>query len=58
MHDEIAGHGAAGEHEARVEAPVPLGVSVFLVNIWPRADPGIVDAAGRALERLRDRWAG
>lgn len=57
MHEEIAGADPAGDLEARVEVLAPLGVSVFLVNIWPRTDPGTVDAASRAIDRLRARWA-
>ncbi|HEX5588926.1 MAG TPA: LLM class flavin-dependent oxidoreductase [Candidatus Limnocylindrales bacterium] len=56
-HETIAGPDPAAELEARVAALAPLGVSVFLVNIWPRRDPGLVDRAGRALDGLRRRWA-
>jgi hypothetical protein len=39
--------------EARVAALAPLGGSIFLVNIWPRSDPGLVDRAGAAFDGLR-----
>ena len=57
MHKGIAGPDPANELAARVEALAPLGVSIFLVNIWPRADPTQVDRAATALDGLRRRWA-
>jgi len=54
-HEAIAGPDPAAELEARVAALAPLGVSVFLVNIWPRSDSRLVDRAGAALDRLRRR---
>jgi alkanesulfonate monooxygenase SsuD/methylene tetrahydromethanopterin reductase-like flavin-dependent oxidoreductase (luciferase family) len=56
-HEVIAGPDPAAELESRVAALAPLGVSVFLVNIWPRSDPAAVDRAGTALDRLRRRWS-
>jgi alkanesulfonate monooxygenase SsuD/methylene tetrahydromethanopterin reductase-like flavin-dependent oxidoreductase (luciferase family) len=47
----------AAELTDAVEALAPLGVSVFLVNIWPRRDPSDVDRAAAALDGLRRRWA-
>lgn len=55
-HEAIAGADPAAELESRVAALAPLGVSVFLVNVWPRSDPGSVERAGQAIERLRSRW--
>lgn len=55
MHEEIA----RGEHatvdglKARVKALAPLGVSFFLVNIWPRSDPSAVEELGAVLPELR-----
>ncbi len=56
-HEAIAGADPARELEDRVAVCAPLGVSVFLVNIWPRADPREVDRAGLVLDRLRRRWS-
>ena len=56
MHEQIAGPDPEAELSARVDALAPLGVSSFLVNVWPRSAPGVVDRAARALERLRRRW--
>jgi alkanesulfonate monooxygenase SsuD/methylene tetrahydromethanopterin reductase-like flavin-dependent oxidoreductase (luciferase family) len=53
MHEAIAGDDPAGNLRTRVGTLAPLGVSIFLVNIWPRSDPALVDRAGRALEELR-----
>jgi alkanesulfonate monooxygenase SsuD/methylene tetrahydromethanopterin reductase-like flavin-dependent oxidoreductase (luciferase family) len=55
-HEVIAGSDPAAELEARVDELAPLGVSVFLINVWPRSDPSAVDRAGGVLERLRRRW--
>jgi alkanesulfonate monooxygenase SsuD/methylene tetrahydromethanopterin reductase-like flavin-dependent oxidoreductase (luciferase family) len=56
MHEQIVGPDPAAELSMRVEALAPLGVSTFLVNVWPRSDPALVEGAGRALDRLRTRW--
>lgn len=56
MHEQIAGPDPEAELSARVDALAPLGVSTFLVNVWPRSAPGVVDRVARALERLRRRW--
>jgi alkanesulfonate monooxygenase SsuD/methylene tetrahydromethanopterin reductase-like flavin-dependent oxidoreductase (luciferase family) len=55
-HEAVAGPDPAGELVARVERLAPLGVSVFLVNIWPRSDPTAVRRAGDAIDGLRRRW--
>jgi alkanesulfonate monooxygenase SsuD/methylene tetrahydromethanopterin reductase-like flavin-dependent oxidoreductase (luciferase family) len=58
MHEEIA----RGEHatvdglRARVGTLAPIGVSFFLVNVWPRSDPGVIEALGAALPELRREW--
>jgi hypothetical protein len=55
MHEEIAEPGdPSGDLLARVERLAPLGVSFFLVNIWPRRSPSLVDDIGATLSRLRD----
>ncbi len=56
MHEEIAGTDPADDLRRRVTTLAPLGVSVFLVNIWPRSDPASVDRAALALDELRRRW--
>jgi alkanesulfonate monooxygenase SsuD/methylene tetrahydromethanopterin reductase-like flavin-dependent oxidoreductase (luciferase family) len=56
-HEARAGGDPAAELAARVDALAPLGVSVFLVNIWPRTDPADVDRAAAAIEPLRRRWS-
>jgi alkanesulfonate monooxygenase SsuD/methylene tetrahydromethanopterin reductase-like flavin-dependent oxidoreductase (luciferase family) len=56
-HETVAGSDAAAEVEARVGALAPLGVSTFLINIWPRSDPAAIERVGRALDDLRRRWA-
>jgi alkanesulfonate monooxygenase SsuD/methylene tetrahydromethanopterin reductase-like flavin-dependent oxidoreductase (luciferase family) len=50
-------HDPVEEFRQRVAALAPLGVSVFLVNVWPSADPSIVENVGRQLEGLRRDWA-
>jgi alkanesulfonate monooxygenase SsuD/methylene tetrahydromethanopterin reductase-like flavin-dependent oxidoreductase (luciferase family) len=57
VHEEIGGADPAAELTARVRALAPLGISVFLVNIWPRSDPAQVDRAATAIEGLRRQWA-
>jgi len=47
----------AAELEERVAAVAPLGVSVFLVNFWPRSDPTQIERVGARLEGLRRRWS-
>jgi alkanesulfonate monooxygenase SsuD/methylene tetrahydromethanopterin reductase-like flavin-dependent oxidoreductase (luciferase family) len=60
MHEEIA----RGEHatveglKARVNKLTPLGVSFFLVNVWPRSDPSVIEELGHALTGLRREWEG
>jgi alkanesulfonate monooxygenase SsuD/methylene tetrahydromethanopterin reductase-like flavin-dependent oxidoreductase (luciferase family) len=48
---------AVTELEDRVTSLAPIGVSVFLVNIWPRSDPAAIDRVGERLEGLRRRWS-
>jgi alkanesulfonate monooxygenase SsuD/methylene tetrahydromethanopterin reductase-like flavin-dependent oxidoreductase (luciferase family) len=57
MHEGIAGPDPADELTTRVEVLARKGVSIFLINIWPRADPAQVDRAATALDGLRRRWA-
>jgi alkanesulfonate monooxygenase SsuD/methylene tetrahydromethanopterin reductase-like flavin-dependent oxidoreductase (luciferase family) len=45
------------ELEDRVAVLAPLGVSVFLVNIWPRSDPAAIERVGDRLGELRRRWS-
>lgn len=45
------------ELEDRVTSLAPLGVSVFLVNIWPRSDPSAIERVGDRLGELRRRWS-
>jgi alkanesulfonate monooxygenase SsuD/methylene tetrahydromethanopterin reductase-like flavin-dependent oxidoreductase (luciferase family) len=58
MHEEIA----KGEHatldglRARVQSLAPIGVSYFLVNVWPKSDPGTIDELGAGLDELRREW--
>jgi hypothetical protein len=57
MHEEIA----RGEHatvdglEARVKALSEVGVSFFLINVWPHSDPSVLESLGAALPRLRQQ---
>ena len=59
MHEEIA----RGEHatldglRARVESLAPIGVSTFLVNVWPKSDPRTIEELGSGLDELRREWA-
>jgi len=59
MHEEIARDShATGEGLAdRVATLSAVGVSFFLVNIWPRSDPSVIERLGDGLERLRERMA-
>ena len=50
-------HDPVEEFRQQVAALAPLGVSVFLVNIWPSADASIVENVGRQLDGLRREWA-
>ncbi len=58
MHEEVG----RGEHATvdgllkRVETLSAIGVSYFLVNVWPEEDPSIVDRLGAALASIRARW--
>ncbi|HEU0237057.1 MAG TPA: LLM class flavin-dependent oxidoreductase [Candidatus Limnocylindrales bacterium] len=45
------------EFDDLVDALAPLGVSVFLLNVWPRSDPSVVDRLGEQLDDLRRRWS-
>ena len=45
------------EFRDRVMALAPLGVSVFLLNVWPRSEPSVVERLGEQLEHLRRRWS-
>jgi alkanesulfonate monooxygenase SsuD/methylene tetrahydromethanopterin reductase-like flavin-dependent oxidoreductase (luciferase family) len=58
MHEEVAReeHATVDGLRARVETLAPLGVSFFLVNVWPRSDPGVIEALGAALPELRREW--
>ncbi|MDP9494815.1 MAG: LLM class flavin-dependent oxidoreductase [Actinomycetota bacterium] len=59
MHEEIArdSHATPDGLEARVAALSEVGVSFFLVNIWPRSDSSAIERLGTDLERLRERMA-
>jgi hypothetical protein len=56
MHEEVA----RGPHSTRkglvdrVAALSAVGVSFFLVNIWPRSDPSVIERLGDDLHRLRE----
>ena len=58
MHEERSREPAMTDDEVedRVEALAPLGVSWFLVNIWPRSDPSVIERIGERLGALRERW--
>jgi alkanesulfonate monooxygenase SsuD/methylene tetrahydromethanopterin reductase-like flavin-dependent oxidoreductase (luciferase family) len=58
MHEEIARgeHATADGLEARVNALSAVGVSFFLVNVWPRSDPSVIETLGVALPQLRQEW--
>jgi alkanesulfonate monooxygenase SsuD/methylene tetrahydromethanopterin reductase-like flavin-dependent oxidoreductase (luciferase family) len=58
MHEERSREPAMtpDELEDRVEALAPLGVSWFLVNVWPQSDPSVIERIGERLEVLRERW--
>ena len=59
MHEEVG----RGEHatvdglRARVEALAPIGVSYFLVNVWPGEDESIIERLGESLPALRSSLA-
>jgi alkanesulfonate monooxygenase SsuD/methylene tetrahydromethanopterin reductase-like flavin-dependent oxidoreductase (luciferase family) len=59
MHEEIARdeHATVEGLKARVAALAPLGVSFFLVNLWPRSDPSLIEDLGAALPGLRGKWS-
>jgi alkanesulfonate monooxygenase SsuD/methylene tetrahydromethanopterin reductase-like flavin-dependent oxidoreductase (luciferase family) len=54
MHEEIAKPGdPAADLRERVERLADVGVSFFLVNIWPRSDPALVGQVAAAFGSLR-----
>jgi alkanesulfonate monooxygenase SsuD/methylene tetrahydromethanopterin reductase-like flavin-dependent oxidoreductase (luciferase family) len=56
MHEMRAEPGdPGGDLLARVERLAPLGISFFLMNIWPRSPAHLVDEIAPALEGLRSR---
>lgn len=59
MHEEIArdSHATLEGLAVRVAALSAIGVSFFLVNIWPRSDPSVIERLGAGLEGLRERMA-
>jgi alkanesulfonate monooxygenase SsuD/methylene tetrahydromethanopterin reductase-like flavin-dependent oxidoreductase (luciferase family) len=55
MHEEVA-RGSHSTREGLVDRVATLsavGVSFFLVNIWPKSDPSVIERLGDDLHRLR-----
>jgi hypothetical protein len=59
MHEEVA-RGSHSTREGLVDRVATLsavGVSFFLVNIWPKSDPSVIERLGDDLHRLRKETA-
>jgi hypothetical protein len=57
MHEEVAKdvHSTVDGLADRVAALSAVGVSFFLVNVWPRSDSSVIEQLGNGLQRLRER---
>ena len=57
MHEEVAKdvHATIDGLADRVAALSAVGVSFFLVNVWPRSDSSVIERLGEGLQRLRER---
>jgi hypothetical protein len=54
MHEEILRpEDPAGDLRRRVDRLMPVGVSYFLVNSWPKSNPGLIEEAAGAIDALR-----
>jgi len=59
MHEEVARdtHATLDGMADRVVTLSAAGVSFFLVNIWPRSDPAVIERLGVGLAELREQLA-
>jgi alkanesulfonate monooxygenase SsuD/methylene tetrahydromethanopterin reductase-like flavin-dependent oxidoreductase (luciferase family) len=59
MHEEVArdAHATLEGLADRVDALSAAGVSFFLVNLWPRSDPVVIERLGAGFQELRERLA-
>jgi alkanesulfonate monooxygenase SsuD/methylene tetrahydromethanopterin reductase-like flavin-dependent oxidoreductase (luciferase family) len=59
MHEEVAKgtHATFDGLAERVEALSAVGVSSFLINVWPRSDSSVIERLGAELQRLRETMA-
>ena len=59
MHEAVAkgAHATVDGLVDRVAALSAAGVSFFLVNVWPRSDPAVIERLGDGLQRLREKMA-
>ena len=59
MHEEVAkdAHATIEGLADRVNALSAVGVSFFLVNVWPRSDSSVIERLGNGLQRLREKTA-
>ena len=57
MHEAVArgAHATVDGLVDRVAALSAVGVSFFLVNVWPRSDPAVIERLGDGLQRLREK---
>jgi len=57
MHEEVARgtHTTVEGLRDRVVSLSAVGVSYFLVNIWPRADPSVIEQLGDGLHEIREQ---
>jgi alkanesulfonate monooxygenase SsuD/methylene tetrahydromethanopterin reductase-like flavin-dependent oxidoreductase (luciferase family) len=57
MHEEVARdvHATIDGLADRVAALSAIGVSYFLVNIWPRSDPSVIERLGSSLQQLKGK---
>jgi alkanesulfonate monooxygenase SsuD/methylene tetrahydromethanopterin reductase-like flavin-dependent oxidoreductase (luciferase family) len=59
MHEEVARgtHATPQGLRERVAALSAVGVSFFLVNVWPRSDPSVVEELGESLSEIREQMS-
>jgi len=59
MHEAVARdrHATTQGLRERVASLSAVGVSFFLVNVWPRSDPSVIEELGENLSEIRDQMA-
>jgi alkanesulfonate monooxygenase SsuD/methylene tetrahydromethanopterin reductase-like flavin-dependent oxidoreductase (luciferase family) len=59
MHEEVARgiHATPQGLRERVASLSAVGVSFFLVNVWPRSDPSVIEELGKSLSEIREQMS-